>query len=92
MRYAMKRAGMAVLLGSTLLPAHDLSEVGGGIGRSHGKAFGDSAMIAQIGQALGGGQPLRQSGELLAGSLQTLGHSVSAIGEALLPVPAQGSP
>jgi hypothetical protein len=33
---------------------------------------------------------LRQSGELLAGGLQTLGRSVTAIGGALLPVPAQG--
>ena len=42
-------------------------------------------------QAIGGSQALRQGGEVIAGSLQTLGHSVSAIGEALLPLPAQGS-
>lgn len=72
------------------LSAHDLSDVSGGVGRNHNKAFGDGATIAQIGQAIGGRQPLRQRGEVIAGSLQTLGHSVSAIGEALLPVPTQG--
>lgn len=73
------------------ISAHDLSGVEGGIGRNHNKAFGDGATIAQIGQAIGGSQALRQGGEVIAGSLQTLGHSVSAIGEALLPLPAQGS-
>lgn len=72
------------------LSAHDLSAVEGGIGRNHGKAFGDGATIAQIGRSLGGGQALRQSGELLAGGLQTLGRSVTTIGGALLPLPAQG--
>jgi esterase/lipase superfamily enzyme len=70
--------------------AHDLSAVEGGVGRNHGKAFGDGATIAQIGRSLGGGQGLRQSGELLASGLRTLGRSVTAIGGALLPVPAQG--
>jgi esterase/lipase superfamily enzyme len=73
------------------LSAHDLSDVSAGVGRNHGKAFGDGATIAQIGQAIGAGQPLRQNGEVLAGSLQTLGNSVSAIGGALLPVPSRGS-
>jgi esterase/lipase superfamily enzyme len=72
------------------LSAHDLSAVEGGIGRNHGKAFGDGATIAQIGRSLGGGQALRQSGELLADGLQTLGRSVTTIGGALLPLPAQG--
>lgn len=73
------------------LAAHDLSEVSGGVGRNHNKTFGDGATIAQIGEAIGGRQPLRQSGDVIAGSLQTLGHSVSALGEALLPVPVRRS-
>ncbi|TCR64575.1 alpha/beta hydrolase [Bosea sp. BK604] len=72
------------------LAAHDLSTVEGGIGRNHGKAFGDGATIAQIGATLSAGQSARPAGQLLAGGLQTLGQSMSAIGEALLPLPAQG--
>ncbi|MGX5736370.1 alpha/beta hydrolase [Bosea thiooxidans] len=72
------------------LTAHDLSEVEGGIGRNHGKAFGDGATIVQIGQALNGGSERQPGSALLAGRLQTLGHSVTAVGEALLPLPGHG--
>lgn len=67
------------------MDAHDLSLVEGGIGRNHGKAFEDATTLASIGHALSGAHGQRKSGELLAGGLHTLGHSVTAIGEALLP-------
>lgn len=73
------------------LSAHDLSGVEGGVGRNHGKAFGDGATIAEIGKMLAGGQAQGQGGTLLAGSLKTLGQSVTTLGEALLPIPVQGS-
>lgn len=65
--------------------AHDLSGVAGGVGRNHGKAFEDAATLAGIGKAMAGGQEQRHSGALLTGGLKALGHSVSTIGEALLP-------
>lgn len=68
------------------LSAHDLSAVEGGIGRNHGKAFGDGATIAAIGKALANGRDKGQGSALLAGSLQALGQSVSTFGEALLPM------
>jgi len=67
------------------MQAHDLSAVEGGVGRNHGKAFSDAATLAGIGRALSGGQEQRRQGQLLTGGLKTLGHSVTAIGEALLP-------
>lgn len=67
------------------MEAHDLSLVEGGIGRNHGKAFEDASTLASIGHSLAGARSQRKSGELLVGGLHTLGHSVTAIGEALLP-------
>lgn len=72
------------------LSAHDLSQVEGGIGRNHGKVFDDGATIAQIGAALNGAGEHPRGDALIAGSLQTLGQSVSTIGKALLPGPVQG--
>lgn len=67
------------------MDAHDLSAVDGGIGRNHGKAFEDAATLASIGRSLSGPGSQRKSGELLVGGLHTLGHSVTAIGQALIP-------
>lgn len=65
--------------------AHDLSNVAGGVGRNHGKAFGDAATLARIGQSLTASPGRNQTGDLLAGSLHALGASVTTIGQTLLP-------
>lgn len=67
------------------IEAHDLSEVAGGIGRNHNKAFGDGRTIAAIGQAIASGAPARQGGQTLSEGIETLGRSVTLLGGALIP-------
>ncbi len=44
------------------ITAHDLSDVAGGIGRNHDKAFGDETTLAEIGRLIGKGTPAYASG------------------------------
>jgi esterase/lipase superfamily enzyme len=70
------------------IDAHDLSQVAGGIGRNHNKAFGDGATIAAIGQAISiGAGSARQEGYSLSERIDTFGRSVTLLGDALIPGP-----
>lgn len=62
------------------ITAHDISGVKGGIGKNHGKAFGDDATIAGIGRTLADGT---RSSPLLNG-LETIVLSVPRLDNALL--------
>lgn len=73
------------------IDAHDLSQVAGGIGRNHNKAFGDGATIAAIGQAIShGAGSARQEGYSLSERIDTFGRSVTLLGDALIPGPPLG--
>lgn len=68
--------------------AHDLSDVKGGVGRNHNKAFGDAETITQIGAAIATADPpLRERAprDPISGSLGVIGRSVSAVGNVLTP-------
>lgn len=75
------------------IEAHDLSQVAGGIGRNHNKAFGDGGTIAAIGRAIASGAgPARQGAPSLNERFETLGRSVTLLGDALIPgAPLGGS-
>jgi len=73
------------------IAAHDLSDVAGGIGRNHNKAFGDGSTIAAIGRAITAGTPSRQGGQSLSEGIETLGRSVTMLGTALVPGKASGA-
>ncbi len=73
------------------IAAHDLSDVAGGIGRNHNKAFGDGSTIAAIGRAITAGTPSRQGGQSLSEGIETLGRSVTLLGTALVPGQASGA-
>lgn len=74
------------------IEAHDLSEVAGGIGRNHNKAFGDGTTIAAIGRAIASGAgPARSGGSTLNERFETLGRSVTLLGDALIPGPPLGA-
>lgn len=74
------------------IEAHDLSQVAGGIGRNHNKAFGDGTTIAAIGQAMaqsaGSG---RHGASSLNERIETLGRSVTLLGDAIIPGPPLGA-
>ena len=68
------------------IEAHDLSKVTGGVGRNHNKAFGDATTIAKIGQAISHGSGGdRQGGGSLNERIESLGRSVTLLGDALIP-------
>lgn len=70
------------------IEAHDLSQVAGGIGRNHNKAFGDGTTIAAIGRAIShGAGSARQEGSSLNERIETFGRSVTLLGDALIPGP-----
>lgn len=74
------------------IEAHDLSDVAGGIGRNHNKAFGDSTTIAAIGRAISDGAgSARQQGSSLNERIETMGRSVTLLGDALIPGPPLGA-
>lgn len=73
------------------IEAHDLSQVAGGIGRNHNKAFGDGTTIAAIGRAISDGAgSARQEGSSLNARIELLGRSVTLLGDALIPGPSLG--
>jgi esterase/lipase superfamily enzyme len=74
------------------IEAHDLSDVAGGIGRNHNKAFGDSTTIAAIGRAIAAGaEPDQTGGASLDERIETLGRSMTLLGDALIPGPPLGA-
>ncbi|MGQ3348450.1 alpha/beta hydrolase [Bosea sp. (in: a-proteobacteria)] len=73
------------------IEAHDLSQVAGGLGRNHNKAFGDGTTIAAIGRAISqGAGSARQEGSYLNERIETFGRSVTLLGDALIPGPPLG--
>jgi esterase/lipase superfamily enzyme len=73
------------------IEAHDLSQVAGGLGRNHNKAFGDGTTIAAIGRAISqGAGSARQEGSSLNERIETFGRSVTLLGDALIPGPPLG--
>lgn len=73
------------------IEAHDLSQVDGGLGRNHNKAFGDGTTIAAIGRAISqGAGSTRQEGSSLNERIETFGRSVTLLGDALIPGPPLG--
>lgn len=73
------------------IEAHDLSQVAGGIGRNHNKAFGDGTTIAAIGRAISqGAGSARQEGSSLNERIESFGRSVTLLGDALIPGPPLG--
>lgn len=73
------------------IEAHDLSQVAGGLGRNHNKAFGDGTTIAAIGRAISQGVgSTRQEGSSLNERIETFGRSVTLLGDALIPGPPLG--
>jgi hypothetical protein len=70
------------------IKAHDLSDVKGGVGKNHGKAFGDPETIAQIGSAMARGSVRANDGSAdpVSGGIALLGRSVTAVGDAITAV------
>lgn len=70
------------------IKAHDLSDVKGGVGKNHGKAFGDPETIAQIGGAMARGSVRSNDGSAdpVSSGIALLGRSVTAVGDAITAV------
>ncbi|OYU47522.1 MAG: esterase [Rhizobiales bacterium PAR1] len=69
------------------IEAHDLSDVKGGMGKNHGKIFGDAATIAQIGSTMAHGSVRTGAtmGNPISSGISLIGRSVSAVGDAIAP-------
>lgn len=61
------------------ITSQDISQLPGGIGKNHGKAFGDGATLAEIGQTLAHPGP---PGSAITNGIQKLGTTVVGITEA----------
>lgn len=59
--------------------SQDISQLPGGIGKNHGKAFGDGSTLSQIGQTLAHPGP---PGSAIAGGVQKLGDTLVGVTEA----------
>jgi esterase/lipase superfamily enzyme len=67
------------------IAAHDLSDVKGGVGRNHGKAFNDGATIESIGRSMSSGSPARQVTDPITSGLAELGRGITRAATALQP-------
>ncbi len=66
--------------------AHDLTSIEGGVGKNHGKAFGDGSTINEIGVILGRNTLVEQrssQGNPLASGVNAVGEVVTDVGRAL---------
>jgi esterase/lipase superfamily enzyme len=68
------------------IAAVDLSNVKGGVGKNHGKVFGDGTTMATIGQTLTSAPAPLRDGNALGGGAAALGNSIAVMGASLLPV------
>ena len=95
LRISSKLAGGKLRAGDTTdtavfeaigVQAHNLSGVEGGVGKNHGKAFGDSETITSIGGLLSAsaGAPPRHAGpNIIADGFTAVGDAVTGVGKVL---------
>jgi esterase/lipase superfamily enzyme len=67
------------------IQAHDLSDVKGGLGKNHGKAFGDGTTIGVIGRSMNNGAPLRQQGDIVSNGVAEVGRTITRAANILRP-------